>query len=155
MSRYDELAASAVKASEIFYQDKRRCENCARHICGAVRSYFEAPPEAVKLVDLDAELRVAGEPHPKFIKLAMSADSRWYFGLHIHFESQESNAFQDVTLKIGLQSDGDNFRVHFEQDFKIDLNTAESLEGFADYIYRGLMEDFSKPMYSVRSRIGF
>jgi len=155
MTRYEELAAAAVKSITEFYNDKAEREEDARFVLAAIVEYLQAPNGTVLFAELGPDLHSTGNTDPYEPALRWAADAAWHFGVRIRFSNDSSNAYGKLTIKLKLQRRKEGFRLHFERDYDASRNSKASLDGFLQDLCRGIAEDYAKPLGAVRPRIGF
>jgi hypothetical protein len=153
-TKYDELAALAIRNSEEFFQEKSEMENKALFVMREAQAFFEAPEGRLEFVKLSRDLAVE-HADGKFPKLVYGHDHSWHFGFRLRFESEEDMAFGVVNLKLALHRLGNQVILKFEREFPINSAEVGSAKEFLEYLHVTLSEDYQKPACSPKRHIGF
>ena len=154
MSKYDEIAALAASNAEQFFAHRQACERVALKLSSEFQRYLEAPPDALKFVELDEDL-MAKREELSIPKMRHGRDGYWYFALRVHFKSSGSLGYSYSFLKFGLQVSGSTCSVKLDGLFTIDLNDTSTFEPLFADIVRGYRAYYSAQPSAPARPAGF
>lgn len=155
--RYEALCETAASNSKAYLERRQLRKQVAAATSKVLANYLGMPPDRAKMVAVDENIQSTG---PKKdigldIDLRRGEDNLWYFGLDLHFESENRAYFGAVTLYIGVDVEDGTFVVKFDKRYKFKELSAPSMASFAEEVYLGLLEDYKKPPNKRRKSIGF
>lgn len=154
MTRYEELAELAAEDSKKHFEERAACAYCARAAASHVVDYLQAPHDAVCFTVLNEELRATGETSVT-PELRLAPDSRWYFGLQIHFNSTTSPHLGIVNLTIGVSPTATGHVLDFEREFAVSPNEPTGFLSFAEHVADSIVNDYKRPRKARSTHIGF
>jgi hypothetical protein len=154
MTKYAKIASLATAHSERHFAHKDQCQHVANQILDQFCKYLEAPPKALRFVELNEELN---SNHTLLDKpmLKRGDNDYWYFGLQIHFADQKHLAFSNSVLKFGLKVTGTSCSVKLDSTTIVDLRDMKTLIPIFDDIVHSYENYYSANAPAISQGIGF
>lgn len=156
MSKYLELAELACDQSARTFDLREKCKRFANQIIFGYQKYLEIPDTHFSTITVGENLEASKEKGSDFrIHLTHRSDGLWWFGFYIHYEMKDRRTYLEQFVKLGLEPQGNKFRVRMNGDKIIDPNSEDEINEFFDELYKADKNEFMEDSSSSKNKIGF